>query len=285
MRTRRNAFTLIELLVVISIIALLVAILLPALGKAREQARFTVCKTNLRQQGVALLTYAQDNKGRIVPGEGWNGVTIYGYAPGTIWTGAINMGHLLEGKQLPMPTSLSHVFYCPSDKQDRYHTIYPPQDNNLNRTFELRWTKKFASTIDMGYQFRRSLDGGATVSGNNWKLEYFKGPRLDKITKAAVVADWLGPYTYVQHKRLYNVLWGDGSVHTLDDRGFKQGLKDPDPRKVGLTNWMTYYPWNPSLGDQDYLYFDVVDLLFDHPWYQIPHISGLPNPGKPLWRN
>ena len=57
---RRNAFTLIELLVVVSIIALLVAILLPSLNEAREIALGTVCLTNARQMGFALILYLQD---------------------------------------------------------------------------------------------------------------------------------------------------------------------------------------------------------------------------------
>lgn len=60
MRTKR-AFTLIELLVVISIIALLIAILMPALNRAREQAKFTVCKTNLHQYGTAMVMYLLEN--------------------------------------------------------------------------------------------------------------------------------------------------------------------------------------------------------------------------------
>ena len=62
-RVRRQGFTLIELLVVISIIALLVSILLPALGRAREQARAMLCATNMKGVGTAMAVYTTDYDG------------------------------------------------------------------------------------------------------------------------------------------------------------------------------------------------------------------------------
>jgi len=64
-RPGKQAFTLIELLVVISIIALLVGILLPALGAARKTAQRVVCMSNQRQIGVAMMTYATNNDDRL----------------------------------------------------------------------------------------------------------------------------------------------------------------------------------------------------------------------------
>ena len=57
-----RAFTLVELLVVISVIGLLMGILVPALGKARGAANRTYCMANLRQIGVAMRSYLDDNR-------------------------------------------------------------------------------------------------------------------------------------------------------------------------------------------------------------------------------
>ena len=64
-RGRTQAFTLIELLVVIAIIGILAALLLPAMASAREKGRRTVCLSNVRQIGLGIQMYAQDNDGRI----------------------------------------------------------------------------------------------------------------------------------------------------------------------------------------------------------------------------
>ncbi len=94
-QTKQPAFTLIELLVVISIIALLVAMLLPALGAARETARTSVCTNNLRQINLAMANYSAASKDWLPPAAlHWaNGV----WQDQTIWLQFLLAGRFMEG--------------------------------------------------------------------------------------------------------------------------------------------------------------------------------------------
>lgn len=75
LRRSARAFTLVELLVVIGIIAVLISILLPALGQVREKSRQTKCLSNLRQLAMAAIAYTSENNGAM-PGRGGSGMQL-----------------------------------------------------------------------------------------------------------------------------------------------------------------------------------------------------------------
>jgi prepilin-type N-terminal cleavage/methylation domain-containing protein len=123
MNRRRRAFTLVELLVVIGIIAILIAILLPALQKAREQARIVACASNMRQIGLAMHMYANDNKGWMPPIYKSPTANPPDFRPIVSTTGAANanaLGHLLPHPWNPGANTKylnnPDVFFCPSDR-------------------------------------------------------------------------------------------------------------------------------------------------------------------------
>ena len=76
-RHRARAFTLVELLVVIGIIAVLIAILLPALNAARRQANTAKCASNMRQIAQAILSYTISNKGEVTREQMWQGLQYF----------------------------------------------------------------------------------------------------------------------------------------------------------------------------------------------------------------
>ena len=88
----RKGFTLIELLVVMVIIALLVGLLLPALGRAREEARKTQCRSNLRQVGLGMTMYSTDNHSYTTPGYGWHMLPDYAGGQGLYLTNTTYQG-------------------------------------------------------------------------------------------------------------------------------------------------------------------------------------------------
>ena len=105
---RRRGFTLVELFAVIAVIVVLISLLLPALGKARDQARKAVCMSNLRQLTQAYFGYASDNDRQLLNN------SIHG---DWVMRGS-GRDALVAGKLYPYLHS-EHVYRCPQEEGDR----------------------------------------------------------------------------------------------------------------------------------------------------------------------
>lgn len=131
---QRKGFTLIELLVVIAIIAILAAILFPVFAKAREKARQSSCLSNLKQLGIACLSYAQDNDER------WP--TYYRIVVAGHNDGVTSGGVCMYSALVPYIKN-SQVFVCPSLRPTAYDAfglgIYITTSYMLNSYACLGW--------------------------------------------------------------------------------------------------------------------------------------------------
>ena len=219
MKNKNKAFTLIELLVVISIIAVLMAIMMPALRKAREQARTTICKTQLNQFSIALALYAEDNNNKYLmheweePGAGATAKPGTGY-----WFG--RLGRYFDVTKKGQYTN--QIMRCPSGEAIRDfgdELIYGwsgtdyglqsavPSNIRLN---QIRQPGNFATFFDFYHKGKTDTLNNST--GSIWSSKWYQLVRDDRD------AEFYRNKIYRHYGgRGINLLYADGHIgNTID---------------------------------------------------------------------
>ena len=213
-----NGFTLIELLVVIAIIALLLAVIIPALGMAKEHAKRLVCTSHLKSIGTSIAIYSGENKGRLPqnddpghPYTAYRGDKDYALHP----TGRtpMKLGWLYESGLIEVP----QIFYCPSNRLEwlKYESyirpgpwgFLPQEYNTLNESNS--WVR-----VGSCY-YPQSTRKDADRLPLRLPLVAEKYEELDR--NKTVVTDIIWNFDNLSHQiggrpRGLNALFGDGHV-------------------------------------------------------------------------
>ena len=243
----RKAFTLIELLVVISIIALLMAILVPALSKAKDIAMCVVCASNVRQLAMSNFLYAGDY-GRFA-----HHGTITGRAPAGVKSEDY-VQELLEPYGLPQ---VGHdvknprgIWVCPADKPAKdYPDTYPPLD-----WWHVYYTKKYGTPRYLSYAY--SICGSTDAYTSGYGLTAMGGPpysrKLEEIERAAITLMFVGgsyPRDWTAWSYVDNCALPTGAFHA---RGKAANLVACDGHAVTFKDFLEYdVPYEVSGGGEE----------------------------------
>ena len=255
-----TSFTLVELLVVIAVIAILAALLFPALGRAKEQARITQCLSNLRQIGIGLKLYVDEHDETFPahanmpyadpppPGR----VVYYGALGGRDADLAYKSAPKATNRPLYPYVPPSEVFHCPADKGLDDWVLYKPSK------YAVIGCSYFYNSTTWDNRTRQEEDGWDDIGDNlSGKKESWVPDPARFIAMYEAPAFWFENYHHWHYARgrttvtreelasdsqrfISTILFVDGHTASHD---FTHALKDdPDYPLEPTKDWMWYKP-------------------------------------------
>lgn len=238
---RPRGFTLIELLVVIAIIVILMALLLPAVQQAREAARRTMCRNNLKQIGLALHNYS----------------TLFGTLPSGstsfvengVWNGNPSRYHLHSWCSLLLPNlDQANIYNRINYNVSALHPSNVPIAGQVIATYRC---PSFSGSdfsqdplyvnLSPKYAIRNYVALGGTTVGKLWKLpDGVIYPQ--SITRLADVSDGLSATIFLSETREPNAqVWIDGSTAAVTSRRYDDGNPPSYAHPEHAMNFTPYY--------------------------------------------
>jgi prepilin-type processing-associated H-X9-DG protein/prepilin-type N-terminal cleavage/methylation domain-containing protein len=257
-------FTLIELLVVVAIIALLIAILLPSLSKARDQAKTTACLSNMHQLGLTTHQYAQDQKNKLpyFLGTRQPPDNLPTHAPFYQYHQIFNFWDYLKDRKIYLcPSARDETSVKAIDSTSRrfsYYTVFKSDDRYLRAFRESWWpdinpTDYPGNTVDPLYTEYWSNDWSTNATDFAGQIvPPINGGNLDKIpyvNYAVIMSDamwWWPEIKSFRHQGGMNMLFIDGHAARFQSERFYDeyatGGGRP-PKDIDPYNCRPFYAW------------------------------------------